>query len=101
MTTARFSARARADAFAIWDDLATSGDRFGTSPDDPVDSADAFAAELSAACRAVLDAAVDAVARDDLGPGIREYPGRGFRLFYRARPDGVDIVRVVSNAIPD
>lgn len=101
MSGLRFSARARADAFAIWDGLANSGDRFGTSPVDPVDSAEAFAARLAQACRAVVADPASGTAREDLGVDLYEFDVGSFRLFYRRGLDVVDVVRVVQAAFPD
>ena len=101
MSGLRFSARARADAFAIWDGLANAGDRFGTSPVDPVDSAVAFATRLAEACRVIVADPVAGTSREDLGIDLYEFDVGSFRLFYRRGLDGVDVVRVVQASFPE
>jgi plasmid stabilization system protein ParE len=92
----RFSVRARADTFALWDELATSGDRFGSSPVDPIDAADAFAARLSEACARITGDPACGMPRDDVVQGLRVLPTQGCLV---AGGAGVDIVRVLPPSL--
>lgn len=98
MTGLRFSARARLDAFAIWDDLAAAGDRWGSLPDDPIDSADAFARRLGDACSRLRVDPECGDACPDLGDGVRSIPVDDAVLYFRATEAMVDVLRVLRNA---
>jgi toxin ParE1/3/4 len=37
-------------------------------------------------------------ARDDLGPSLRSFPLGNYVIYYRPRPDGIDVVRVLHGA---
>jgi plasmid stabilization system protein ParE len=91
-----FSTRARADTFALWDDLASAGDRFGTGPVDPVESAEAFAERLRAACDRIRSDPGCGAPRDDLAPGLRSLALEDAVVFYRARDDEAQVVRVLA-----
>ena len=63
---------------------------------DSSSAADRFVGELYRTCRTLCDHPDLGRVRDDLLPEIRCLPYRRYLIFYRDRPDSIEIVRILS-----
>jgi toxin ParE1/3/4 len=84
----RVSDAARADLDDIW---------FYIAQDDP-DAADGFIRAIVSRFPALASMPYLGRAREELSAGLRSFPVQKYVIFYRAREDGVEIVRVLSGA---
>lgn len=76
-------------------DLEGIGDHI--AGDSPARAA-AFVRELRAACGRSAQTPGMGAPRDELRPGLRMFPVRGYLIFYQAADRGIEIVRVLNGA---
>jgi toxin ParE1/3/4 len=79
---------ALADLAEIWSFIA----------DDSETNADRFLAELEVKLQLLATQAPIGRLRDELMPELRSFPHARYLIFYLARPDGIEIVRVMHSA---
>ena len=78
--------RARSDIEEIWDYTAARWS---------VDQAEVYLRQIKAAIEAIAADPSRGRACDDVRAGYRKYPAGSHLLFYRATPEGIDIVRIL------
>lgn len=76
-------------------DLEGIGDHIAA--DNPA-RAESFVDELEAACQRLAETPGMGVAREQLRPGLRMFPVRGYLIFYTPMEHGIEVVRVLSGA---
>lgn len=58
--------------------------------------ADNFIDRIHAKCKVIVDMPEVGVERDEILPGVRSFPIGRYLIFYRIKPDHVEIVRILS-----
>jgi toxin ParE1/3/4 len=81
----RRTARAEQDLIDIWRYIARDSPR----------AADRLLDILDAKSRALARNPLMGMARDDIAEGVRHFPVGNYLILYRARDDGVEVVRYV------
>lgn len=82
------SPRAKADLVDIWDYIA----------EDDEGSADAFIARIDEKMRVLAGHPDMGRLREDVAAGLRSFPVGRYVVFYRAGPDGAEVIRVLHGA---
>ena len=80
--------RAKADLAEIW----------GYIAEDSEDRADAFIDVIDKKLSTLAENPGIGKARNELGEGVRSFPVGRYILFYRAIPEGIDVIRVLHGA---
>ncbi len=78
--------RARLDLIEIWTYIA----------DDNEMAADRLLRRIDSILDMLADTPLAGRARPELQPGIRSFPTGNYVIFYVARPDAIDVVRILS-----
>lgn len=65
---------------------------------DNPDAADRFLRKIDSKLELFAKYPAMGTARDKLLPGVRSFPVGNYLVFYRAIPDGIDLVRVLHGA---
>ena len=86
MTRYRLSEQSRTDLDDIWLYIAS----------DNLTAADRFVDELVRKFQTLATEPGIGRTRDELGESIRSFPVGNYVIFYRALPDGIEVVRVLS-----
>ncbi|HEX2135007.1 MAG TPA: type II toxin-antitoxin system RelE/ParE family toxin [Microvirga sp.] len=82
------SAQAEEDLIGIWVRIAL----------DDQASADRLLDRIDEACSRLAEFPEMGIARDDVRPGLRTFPVRGYLILYRVVAHGIEIVRVLHGA---
>ena len=84
--SARKSPQAEIDIAAIWDFIA----------EDSIKAADALINRIERTFDMLAETPLAGRSRDELRSNLRSFPVGNYLVFYRALPDGVEVVRVMS-----
>ena len=82
------SAQTEEDLIGIWVRIALNDQA----------SADRLLDRIDEACSHLAEFPEMGVARDDVRPGLRTFPARGYLILYRVIAHGIEIVRVLHGA---
>lgn len=91
----QFTFLACADLKGIWDAIAMPSDIWGTTVDDNLAAAQAFAKAFAQHCELVARNPEIGLERDELQHGIRSSTFQKLILFYRVRGPNVEVLRVL------